>query len=66
MSELEKLFKDIQNQLNEEKLKHRRLKICKYSFEISKVIILSVSNRIIIYINICYLIYDFNTNYRFY
>ena len=43
MSELDKLFKDIQNQLNEEKLKHRRLKICKYSFEISKVAILSVA-----------------------
>ena len=43
MTELEKLFKDIQNQLNQEKLKHRRLKICKYSFEVSKVVILSVS-----------------------
>ena len=46
MSELEKLFDDIQNQLNEEKLKHRRLKIYKYSFEISKVVILSVSTGI--------------------
>ena len=53
MSELEKLFKDIQNQYNDEKLKHRKLKICKYSFEISKVAILSCSNRIIIYFNIC-------------
>ena len=43
MSELEKLFDDIQNQLDIEKLKHRRLKICKYSFEISKVAILSVA-----------------------
>ena len=43
MKRLEKLFEDIQNQLNEEKLKHRKLKICKYSFEISKVVILSVS-----------------------
>ena len=43
MKRLEKLFDDIQNQLNEEKLKHRRLKICKYSFEISKVAILSVA-----------------------
>ena len=42
MTELEKLFDDIQNQLNQEKLKHRRLKICKYSFEISKVAILSI------------------------
>ena len=43
MTELEKLFKDIQNQLNNEKIKHRKLKICKYSFEISKVVILSIS-----------------------
>ena len=43
MAELEKLFKDIQNQLNNEKIKHRKLKICKYSFEISKVCILSVA-----------------------
>ena len=46
MTELEKLFEDIQNQLNEEKLKHRRLKICKYSFEISKVAILSIATGI--------------------
>ena len=43
MTELEKLFKDIQNQLNNEKIKHRKLKICKYSFEISKVAILSIA-----------------------
>ena len=43
MAELEKLFKDIQNQYINEKIKHRKLKICKYSFEISKVVILSVS-----------------------
>ena len=43
MTELEKLFKDIQNQYNDEKIKHKRLKICKYSFEISKVAILSVA-----------------------
>ena len=43
MTELEKLFKDIQIQLNNEKIKHRKLKICKYSFEISKVAILSVA-----------------------
>ena len=43
MTELEKLFKDIQNQLDIEKIKHKKLKICKYSFEISKVVILSVS-----------------------
>ena len=62
MSELEKLFKDIKNQLNQEKLKHRRLKICKYSFEISKSSYIICSNRIIIYFNICYFIYDSNTN----
>ena len=39
MTELEKLFDDIQNQYNDEKFKHRRLKIYKYSFEISKVCI---------------------------
>ena len=43
MIELEKLFEDIQNQLNNEKIKHRKSKICKYSFEISKVAILSVA-----------------------
>ena len=43
MTELEKLFKDIQNQYNDEKIKHSKLKICKYSFEISKVAILSIA-----------------------
>ena len=43
MKRLEKLFEDIQIQLNEEKLKHRKLEICKYSFGVSKVVILSVS-----------------------
>ena len=43
MKRLEKLFEDVQNQLNNEKIKHRRLKICKYSFEISKVAILSIT-----------------------
>ena len=43
MTELEKLFDDIQNQLINEKIKHRKLKICKYSFEISKVAILSIA-----------------------
>ena len=46
MTELEKLFEDIQNQLNNEKIKHRKLKICKYSFEISKVAILSAASGI--------------------
>ena len=43
MTELEKLFEDIQIQFDIEKIKHRKLKICKYSFEISKVCILSVA-----------------------
>ena len=43
MTELEKLFEDIQIHYNDEKIKHRKLKICKYSFEISKVAILSVA-----------------------
>ena len=43
MKRLKKLFEDIQNQLNNEKIKHKRLEICKYSFEISKVAILSVA-----------------------
>ena len=43
MKRLEKLFEDIQNQLDIEKIKHRKLKICKYSFEISKVCILSMA-----------------------
>ena len=43
MNELEKLFDDIQNQLINEKIKHRKLRICKYSFEISKAAILSIA-----------------------
>ena len=41
--ELEKLFNNIYNQLKEESSKYKRLKICKYCFELSKVIVLSVS-----------------------
>ena len=40
---MDKLFEDIENQLNIESRKYKKLKICKYCFEISKVIILSVS-----------------------
>ena len=43
MKRLEKSFEDIQIQLDIKKIKHRKLKICKYSFEISKVAILSVA-----------------------
>ena len=43
MKRLKKIFQDITIQLNDEKSKHKRLKICKYSFEISKICILSLS-----------------------
>ena len=43
MTELEKLFEYIQIQLDIEKIKHRKFKICKYSFEVSKVAILSIA-----------------------
>ena len=43
MKRLEKIFEDITIQLKEEKIKCRGLKICKYSFEISKICILSLS-----------------------
>ena len=43
MKELDDLFNDIKVQLNIEKPKYRKLKICKYSFEISKVAILSLA-----------------------
>ena len=40
---LEKLFNEILIQLKEESIKYKKLKICKYSFEISKVAILSLA-----------------------
>ena len=43
MKRFEKNFEDINIQLKEEKTKYRKLKICKYSFEISKICILSLS-----------------------
>ena len=43
MKRLEKIFNDITIQLKKEKIKYRKLKICKYSFEISKICILSLS-----------------------
>ena len=43
MKEIVDLFNDIKVQLNIEKLKYKKLKICKYSFEISKVAILSLA-----------------------
>ena len=43
MKELNKLFEDIESQLYDETMKYRKLKICKYCFEISKVVILSLA-----------------------
>ena len=43
MMELEKLFNEILIQLKDETKKYKRLKICKYSFEISKAAILSIA-----------------------
>ena len=43
MKRLEKIFNDINIQLKEEKTKYRKLKICRYSFEITKICILSLS-----------------------
>ena len=40
---LEKLFNEILLQLKEESIKYRKLIICKYSFETSKVAILSLA-----------------------
>ena len=43
MTNLEKLFEEILLQLQSESKKYKKLKICKYSFEISKVAILSLA-----------------------
>ena len=43
MKELDDLFNDIKIQLDIEKSKYKKLKICKYSFEISKIVILSLT-----------------------
>ena len=43
MIRLEKLFEEILIQLQSESKKYKKLKICKYSFEISKVAILSLA-----------------------
>ena len=43
MKELDDLFNGIKVQLNIEKSKYKKLKICEYSFEISKVGILSLA-----------------------
>ena len=43
MHRLEKLFEQILSQFQSESKKYKRLKICKYSFEISRVCILSLT-----------------------
>ena len=43
MKHVEKLFNEILLQLKDESKKYKKLKICKYSFEISKVAILSIA-----------------------
>ena len=43
MTNLDKLFNEISLQLKEKSIKYKKLKICKYSFEISKVAILSLA-----------------------
>ena len=43
MLRLDKLFNHIELQLKEETGKYKKLKICKYVFELSKVCVLSIS-----------------------
>ena len=66
MHRLEKLFDEILSQLKEESIKYKKLKLCKYSFEISKVAILSLATGLIIFKYFCYSIYNFNTSNRYY
>ena len=56
MTNLEKLFNEILLELNVEKSKYKRLKICKYSLEISKVAILSIATGLFL-INIFAILY---------
>ena len=65
---LEKLFNEILLQLEKESKKYKKLKICKYSFEISKVVILSLATGLS-FINILYFCNPFNntnTCHRYY
>ena len=62
---LEKLFNEILLQLKEESKKYKKLKICKYSFEISKVAILSLATGLT-FINIFAIIYNINPCHRYY
>ena len=62
MTDLEKLFNEILIQLKEESKKYKRLKICKSSFEISKVAILSIATGLCF---ICNPFNYFNSCYRY-
>ena len=46
-------------------MKYRRLKICKYSFEVTKVIIISLATGLSFLKYICNIINDTSTYYRF-
>ena len=47
MKELNRLFSDIEFQYQDESMKYWRLKICKYGFEVTKVIIISLATRLL-------------------
>ena len=64
MKELNRLFSDIEFQYQDESMKHRRLKICKYSFEVTSHYYI-ISNRIIIFKYIYNIINNTGTYYRF-
>ena len=64
MKELDNSFNDIKLQLNIEKSKYKKLKICKYSFEISKVVILSLATGLS-FKHICNPFNNFNSCHRY-
>ena len=62
---LEKLSNEKLFQLKDETKKYKRLKICKYSFEISKFGVLSIATGLS-FINIfAILVYNLNSCYRY-
>ena len=63
MTNLEKLFEEILIQLQNESKKYKKLKICKYSFEISKVAILSLATGLSFFKYFCNFIDNINTCY---
>ena len=60
---LEKLFNEILLQLKEESKKYKKLKVCKYSFEISKVAILSLATGLS-FINIFAILFIYSESAR--